>query len=255
MTFTRAQVRRVFRILNGGTPTSDVENWDGEIPWATPIDLARHDGQRVGSTGRTLSRIGLSSGSRCVAAGSLILSTRAPIGYVSETTVPMAFNQGCRGLEPRSEAALDARYFRYQFSALAEQLQVAGQGSTFLELTTEDLGATQIHVPDLREQRAIADYLDTETARIDALITKKRRLIDLLDERTAELAELTILGTDQDRLVPSRSAFFDLVPTSWQQTSVRHLGCDLQTGPFGSQLHAEEYVEGGHPVVNPGLLT
>lgn len=174
-------LRRLFWIVNGGTPTSDESNWGGDIPWATPVDLGRHHAGRITSTDRTLSAAGVSSGSRAVGAGSLIVSTRAPIGYVTETTVPMAFNQGCRGLEPTAE--LDIRFFRYQLSTLHEQLQSRGQGSTFVELSSDVLAETQVATPLLAEQRAIADYLDAETARIDALIAKKHRMIDLLEER------------------------------------------------------------------------
>ncbi len=51
-----------------------------------------------------------------------------------------------------------------------------------------------MRVPPLSKQRAIADYLDTETARIDALITKKRRLIDLLAERRQALITAAVTG-------------------------------------------------------------
>ncbi|MEZ5341780.1 MAG: restriction endonuclease subunit S [Acidimicrobiales bacterium] len=72
-------------------------------------------------------------------------------------------------------------------------MQSRGQGSTFSELSTESLADTSIAAPGLEEQRAIADYLDAETARIDALIAKKQQLILLLEERWigAIEAELT----------------------------------------------------------------
>jgi len=66
---------------------------------------------------------------------------------------------------------------------MAEWLQSRGSGSTFLELSTDALAEARVAVPPLAEQRAIADYLDTETARIDALIAKKQQLIHLLEER------------------------------------------------------------------------
>ena len=177
----RTQLRRVFRIVNGGTPTSGPENWDGDVAWATPVDLARVNGGRIEMTDRTLTKKGLAEGSRLVPPGSLILSTRAPIGYVAECTTSMAFNQGCRGLVPRGEA--DARYFRYQLSSLTDVLGARGQGSTFVELSGDALAGVEINMPPHSEQRAIADYLDTETARIDALIDMKQRMIDVARER------------------------------------------------------------------------
>jgi type I restriction enzyme S subunit len=175
------QVRRAFRVVNGGTPTSDEENWDGTVPWATPVDLGMVNGGRLLTTQRSLTELGLRAGSACVPGGSLIVSTRAPIGYVAEVAQRTAFNQGCRGLVPTVD--LELRYFRYQFSALKKELQSRGQGSTFSELSSEGLAGIPLRVPDLQAQRAIADYLDAETARIDALIEKKAKVVRLLQER------------------------------------------------------------------------
>lgn len=181
MTFQTLPLRRVFRIVNGGTPTGGQDNWNGGISWATPADLASVHGGVLCSTARTITRQGLNRGSRSVPADSLVVSTRAPIGYVCETTVQTAFNQGCRGLTPRIDC--DIRFFRYQLSVMEQQLQALGQGSTFMELSTDGLASILVTMPPVGEQRAIADYLDTETARIDTLISKKRRLIALLEER------------------------------------------------------------------------
>jgi type I restriction enzyme S subunit len=170
----------LFDVINGGTPTSEPENWDGDVPWATPVDLGRVNGGRLGETLRTLTKEGLKTGSSLVPAGSLVVSTRAPIGYVAETTTAMAFNQGCRGLSPRAE--LDVRYFRYQLSASTEQLQALGQGSTFAELSTDSLRSFLLAAPSAHSQRAIADYLDSETTRMDKLVALRRRGQETLSE-------------------------------------------------------------------------
>lgn len=224
-----AQVRRLFRIVNGGTPTTDPINWDGGVRWATPVDLARVDGEFVDETQRHLTTAGLVSGSRSVPAGSLILSTRAPIGYVAQTTREMAFNQGCRGLVPAMN--MDIRYFRYQLSALRDDLQSLGAGSTFQELSTEALATMRLTNPDIVAQRAIADFLDAETARIDALIEKKRRMIELLQQRY----------------------------WSWVSERIQHLNAPkvqlrrglvwITDGPFGSSLTSSHYTDPGARVV------
>ena len=193
-------MRRVFRVVNGGTPTSGPENWDGGVAWATPVDLALVNGGVVGSTQRTLSKRGLQTGSASIPRRSLVLSTRAPIGYVAETTTDVAFNQGCKGLVPTQP--VDIRFFRYQFLSLAGQLQAAGQGSTFVELSGDALAASKIVAPSLPKQRAVADYLDAETARIDALIAKKRRLVELVEERWSSFL---VLSLKADTWVPLKS--------------------------------------------------
>ena len=209
MTFEKMPLRRVFQIFNGGTPTSNERNWNGELAWATPADLSTAHGKVLHSTARAITRAGLAEGSQSVPANSLILATRAPIGYVCETGSRMAFNQGCRGLVPHRD--VDSRFFRYQLSVMAEQFQALGQGSTFMELRTEALAATLVAVPTLPEQQAIADYLDTETARIDALISKKRHLIKLLAEyRTTLITQTVTHGLN--RSAASDGAAFEELP-------------------------------------------
>jgi type I restriction enzyme S subunit len=177
----RVAVRRLFRVVNGGTPTRDEANWNGDVLWATPADLAGVDGGSITDTARRLTRVGLESGSAAVPAGSLLVSTRAPIGYVAETMAGTAFNQGCRGLVPMIE--LDIRFFRYQLLARRADLMAFGQGSTFTELSSEGLAAFTVRCPPLSEQRELADFLDAKTARIDALIEKKRQQVLALRER------------------------------------------------------------------------
>jgi type I restriction enzyme S subunit len=180
-------LRRIFRIINGGTPTSEPENWEGDIAWATPLDVGRAHGGRIVKTQRTITTDGLRTGSAAVPPGSLIVSTRAPIGYVAETTTRLAFNQGCRGLVPRTP--VDIRYFRYQLLAFGARLQALGQGSTFVELSTDDLAGFALLNPPLAQQRAIADYLDAETARIDGLV-------DALRTANRAVAEWLVASTE-----------------------------------------------------------
>lgn len=206
--------RRLFRIVNGGTPTADPEHWDGDVRWATPADLASVDGGYICDTKRCISRTGLVSGSRSVPKGSLILSIRAPIGYIAQTVSEVAFNQGCRGLVPRT--ALDARFFRYQFKARARQLAAEGSGSTFMELSSENLAATRLHVPPLEQQRAIANFLDIEVARIDAIIAKKISLLSVADERfKAEVSERTHAG------ISANPSLIRQLPRDWHRPQLR----------------------------------
>jgi type I restriction enzyme S subunit len=186
MSWSEVPLRRIFRIVNGGTPMSDEQFWNGDVPWATPVDLGSVDGKYLASTQRNLTEEGVRSGSRAVPKGSLILSTRAPIGYIAQTTTRTAFNQGCRGLTPN--APVDTRYFRYQLSALREELISRGAGSTFMELSTEALAGVPVVTPSLNQQHRVADFLDVETARIDALATSRRAQISVLEE--LELARI-----------------------------------------------------------------
>jgi type I restriction enzyme, S subunit len=222
-------LRRIFRIVNGGTPTSDPSNWDGDVPWATPVDLARVNGGVLEGTRRTLTRHGLRSGSAAISAGSLIVSTRAPIGYVAEVRADTALNQGCRGLVPWVE--IDSRFFRYQLGVMAGLLEGMGSGSTFLELSSDALAEVRLVAPDRGSQRAIAGYLDKETVRIDGVIERRTRMTELLHERHRTVVRTTI------------AAAAEAVPLKrhWRIIDCKH--------------RTPDYATAGYPVVSPGDVT
>ena len=91
-------------------------------------------------------------------------------------------------------ATVDPRYLFWTLtgSYARDQMSVAATGVTRFGLRADSIRDLSIRVPPLPEQRAIADYLDNETSRIDTLITKKRRMIELLEERRAGTVEARI---------------------------------------------------------------
>lgn len=233
MTFPRIPLRRAARILNGGTPPSGVaEFWDGDVPFVTPPDLNGLDGAQLDSTARTITAEGVAH-SGLAPAGSVLLSTRAPIGHIGRLTSPAAFNQGCRALVPARNH--EARFLAYSLAASRADMEARGLGTTFLELSGSSLAQVDVPLAPLDEQRAIADYLDRETAQIDAFIAKNEELITLVTERRASvLAAAMETGSNKMRL--------------------RQVLTVAQTGPFGTQLSASEYVDGGVPVINPSHI-
>ena len=188
------QARRQCDIVNGGTPNAGEANWDGSMVWLTPDDLGRNSAMWIDAGRRNITESGLrDSSARLTPAGSIVLSTRAPIGHLAVTAVPAATNQGCRTLVPRS--SLDSRFMYYTLVSSRPVLQSLGKGSTFMELPKGDLGSHPIPLPPLPEQIAIASFLDHRTADIDTLIAKKRLLIERLAEyRTALITHTVTRG-------------------------------------------------------------
>lgn len=122
-----------------------------------------------------------------------------------------------------------------------------------IEIDNDQLRVLGLWLPCLEEQRRIADFLDVETARNDALIAAKQQMLLVLDTLARDFAEQQSLGGAYLDLT-SPSPTYLARESGWRVTLLRHLECEVQTGPFGSQLHSEEYVEGGWPVVNPANL-
>jgi len=110
--------------------------------------------------------------------------------------------------------------------------------------------------PPRDEQDSIVTFLDRKTAEIDALIAKKQRQIELLDEQKAILINRAVTRglNPKAKLKPSGIEWLPSIPDRWNSVKLRHLASLIQTGPFGSQLHSEEYVENGTPVINPSHM-
>lgn len=157
----------VAQIVNGGTPKSNIAGyWAGGVPWLTPKDMGRMDGREIATTPRTISEEGLANSSaRLAPANSVILSTRAPIGHLAINMVPMAFNQGCRGIVPN--ANLDHVYLYYFLAANRKLLDDLGVGTTFKELSATNLRSVRLPLPPLDDQKRIVVVLDQAFAALD----------------------------------------------------------------------------------------
>lgn len=151
---------KVANVVNGGTPRSKVaEYWDGDVQWLTPKDMGKLNSEYVETTPRTITQKGLSgSSAKLIGPNAIILSTRAPIGHLAITRGPMAFNQGCRGIEPDDD--VDTRYLYYFLIMSAPTLDQLGTGTTFRELSARTLKEFGVPLPPLEEQRRIVAILD-----------------------------------------------------------------------------------------------
>ena len=152
------------RVVGGATPKSKVaEYWDGHIPWATPKDLSELDSQFIDDTPRKITQFGLSKCSaEVLPAGSVLFSSRAPIGHVAINRVPMATNQGFKSMIPGPN--LNAGFLYWWLVAHKEQLQAMGTGATFKEVSKAVVERIEIPLPPLEEQRRIAAILDQADA-------------------------------------------------------------------------------------------
>lgn len=110
--------------------------------------------------------------------------------------------------------------------------------------------------PVFPEQQKIAAFLDHETAKIDALIEKQQQLIQLLKEkRQAVISHAVTKGLNPNApMKDSGIEWLGEVPAHWVVAQLKFNTLEMQTGPFGSQLHAEDYIDGGIPIINPAHM-
>lgn len=223
--FKEVALRHLFRIVNGATPDSkNSEFWDGDVPWITPEDLSNRTSVDISETKRTLTEAGYEScGTTMVPSGSIVLSTRAPIGNLAISKRNMCTNQGCKSLVPLVDTC--ARFFFYQLSVLTAQLNRRGSGTTFLELSSSELASFKVHAPGPDKQQQIANFLDEKTARIDALITEKERLVETLNEYWRSISVDIVLGTENASLEFQETGipWIEKIPKHWGLRPVKTL--------------------------------
>lgn len=215
--FPSIAIRHLFSIGSGATPESgNLDYWDGDIFWATPEDVSAAKDGRIISTRRRITDDGLKSCSaRLSPPETIVLTKRAPIGQLAIAKVELCSNQGCFLLEPAPD--VDPEFYFHWLNAHASLLQVLGRGSTFMELSTDDLKSLSVPHPPIKTQRATAGFLNENTAQIDNLLEAKHNLLNLLAEkRRTVVAEAVMRGLD--RAAPSRPSGIDWlgdIPAHW----------------------------------------
>ena len=195
-----------------------------------------------------------------VRTGDLLISGSASTGLCSEVdeeTVGAIPYTGIIIIRP-VEAQTDRDFLRWCLlsDSFATKVALAQTGSVLQHFGPTHLSQMFVPIPPMAVQRAIADYLDRETARIDALIAAKERVLGLLaEQRRALINRAVTCGLDPHTpLRDSGIPWLGEIPAHWAVVQLKFATRSLQTGPFGSQLHAEDYVIGGTPVINPAHL-
>lgn len=212
MRFTSARLGDLGVIVGGGTPgTSMPGYWGGDIPWVTPKDLSSLRGRYVTGGERAITADGLAnSAARVIPAGSVLLSSRAPIGLVGIAAVPLSTNQGCRSFVPGP--LVDPGYAYYRFLTMSEDFIARASGSTFMEISGSALADVPFYFPPLREQKAIAEVLGALDDKIaantalaataDALIRAEYASLSSRRVRVSEVASSPRSGVDPSLVKP-----------------------------------------------------
>ena len=96
------RIKDIFNVVSGATPSSKVESfWDGDVIWVTPADMTDFGYIESGSNNITLEGYN-SCGTQYVPKGSIIISSRAPIGKINIAQNKLCTNQGCKSLSRRN---------------------------------------------------------------------------------------------------------------------------------------------------------
>ncbi|HAS6938086.1 TPA: restriction endonuclease subunit S [Vibrio vulnificus] len=224
-------------VVGGATPKREVESyWDSQdIPWVTPKDISKIKSIYLDDAPEYISQKGFDS---CAAhklpEGSLLLTSRAPIGNVAITTRELCTNQGFKSLVPSESVDIKYLYFCMLYSA--ERLENEGNGATFKEVSKKVVEAFKIPLPPLETQKKIAAVLE----KADQL----RQDCKLLEQELNSLAQSVFID-----MFGSKASGYSEWPLHRIEELAESKKGSMRTGPFGSDLKHSEFVDEGIAVI------
>lgn len=179
------QICDITKIFNGSTPSTTEEgNYGGEIVWITPKDLSDQNCKFVYQGARNITQAGYDSCSTTmVPKGTVVMSSRAPIGLLSIAQCDLCTNQGFKNMVPNDMT--DSKYLYYTIQQHIPQIQNLGTGTTFKEVSKDELGRFAILYPP---KKLIAAF--------------EEKVASIFDVQFNKVKEITRLTALRDKLLP-----------------------------------------------------
>lgn len=210
----------ICEIVSGSTPKTNIaEFWDGDVKWITPAELDENTYIITDSVRKITNLAMQKTGLTAFPAGTVILSSRAPIGKVAIAGCKMCCNQGFKNFI--CSEIVNNKYLYWFLKHNTAYLNSLGRGATFKEISKSIVSSIEINLPSLEEQQRVVDNIE----KISTIITLRKKEISILDDlikaRFVELfgdlrtntkewkiqafSELTDLITDGEHATPRRT--------------------------------------------------
>ena len=171
------KLHEIGEIVGGATPsTKDSTNYDGEISWITPKDLSNFIGRYIQRGERSITQKGFDSSScQILPKGSILFSSRAPIGYIAIAANELCTNQGFKSVIPYNNV-VDNIFLYYLLKYNKKKIEGLGSGTTFKEVSAKVMQNFEIRIPCIQTQKRIVNILSS----LDDKIELNRRINDNL---------------------------------------------------------------------------
>ena len=213
----------ICEIVSGSTPKTGVsEYWDGDKKWITPAEIT-DESYIITDSVRKLTELGVAkTGLSSFPKGTVILSSRAPIGKVAIAGCEMYCNQGFKNLICSQK--IYNRYLYWFLKGNTEHLNSLGRGATFKEISKQIVASIEINVPDMEQQMQAAENLERVSSIIRLRKQELQKLDDLIKARFVELFGDMFLNFEEWNEAPLES-LADIVSgiTKGRKVSEKHL--------------------------------
>lgn len=229
-------------VIGGTTPSTKVEEyWNGEIPWITPNDLAKDEIKYISRGERNITKKAVKETSlKLLPEGTILLTSRAPIGYVAIAKNPVTTNQGFRSIVPYNKR--DSEYIYYLLKLISEYLEQIAGGSTFSELTGTTLKSVKIPYPPDEEKIRIATVLSW----FDDLIENKKKQNEILEKTAMAIFKSWFVDFEPFKDREFVDSELGKIPKGWEIKPIGEIA-DLSSGiSYSGKEKFEEPVEGGY---------
>ena len=212
-------------IVGGSTPSKIVADyWNGDIPFATPTDITGLNGRNIldGTKSRITKKGFESISAKLLPPGSVLITSRATIGYCAINDSPVVTNQGFASLICKE--GVHNLFMLYLMRSLKRKLERLATGSTFREVPRSSLRKLLISLPSYNEQQKIASVLltvDEDIQKTDEIIAETQQL------KKGLMQQLLTKGIGHTKF---KKTEIGEIPEEWEVTKLGDVLKDIRYG-------------------------
>ncbi|SFA84082.1 restriction endonuclease subunit S [Selenomonas ruminantium] len=232
-------------IVGGGTPSSKVKEYyeDGTIPWLSPADLSGYEKIYISRGAKNITELGLEkSSAKLMPKDTVLLSSRAPIGYVAIAENEMCTNQGFKSFLP--SPAYTPRYLYWYLRGAKNLLESYASGTTFLELSASKVAKVEFPLAPIEEQSRIVARIESLFAKLDEAKGKIQEVLDGAELRKAAILHQAFTGKLTEKWRKENN-----ISDDWQYKYLYQTDIDIIDGDRGKNYpKKEEFCNNGYCV-------
>lgn len=252
MEWKNYKLSEIGEIVGGATPSTKIsEYYNGDIPWISPKDLSNFEGKYISCGSKNITELGFNSCScKILPKGSVLFSSRAPIGYIAIAKNSLCTNQGFKSVIPNS-SIIDSEFLYYTLVFNKENIKNQGSGTTFMEVSGKTMGNIEVSIPvNLSDQRKIAGILSA----LDSKIENNNKINANLEAQAQALFKSWFVDFTPFKDQPFVDSELGPIPQGWKVGKLGDLG-DIVGGSTPSKSKPEYYTTHGIAWLTPKDLS
>lgn len=209
----RVKIEDLGEVIGGGTPSTKVDEfYGGNIPWITPKDLSGYTKKYIFAGERNITDKGLkNSSAKLLPKGTVLFSSRAPIGYIAIAGQEVSTNQGFKSVIPDEEVT-SSEFLYYLLKYNTEKIINRSSGSTFKEISGKSMKNVEVVIPNKKTQSKISNILSA----FDEKIEVNDKIIANLEEQAQAIFKSWFIDFEPFQDGEFVESELGLIPEGWK---------------------------------------